>query len=261
MGLAALMGALIPLFEIEDIQSNLAFPYVIGGMVVMLQGVAVVASAGIWRDKVLAAEGKEIAGIRRGKAFWIGLAIAITSGVLSALLNVGFVHAQPVAKSVVQVYQYRMPGNTGADGMATIETITRNSSLAAWVVVLAGAFIMNAGYALFLLWKNNSWDPAETKGTFRSMMWAILAGLFWFAALGIYGQGAALMDAVGPVPLGAVIGWPMLLGLALIISNVWAFSAGEWKGAAGPFKTMLAGVAVLILACCVLGYANHLQVL
>ena len=88
---------------------------------------------------------KEIAGIRRGRAFWIGLSIAVTSGVLSALLNVGFVHARPVAERVVEVYQYRMPGKAGADGIATVETIARNSSLAAWVVVLAGAFVMNAG--------------------------------------------------------------------------------------------------------------------
>ena len=41
----------------------------------------------------------------------------------------------------------------------------------------------------------------------RAWRWAILTGLFWFAALGVYGQGAALMGSLGPV-----IGWPMLLG-------------------------------------------------
>ena len=32
--------------------------------------------------------------------------------------------------------------------------ITRNSSFAAWVVVLVGGYVMNAGYAIFLLIKN-----------------------------------------------------------------------------------------------------------
>ena len=40
----------------------------------------------------------------------------------------------------------------------------------------------------------------------------------WFAALGVYGQGAALLGDIGPI-----IGWPILLGLSLIISNYWAF--------------------------------------
>ena len=59
--------------------------------------------------------------------------------------------------------------------------------------------------------------------------WSIIAGLCWFAALGVYGQGAALLGEIGPV-----IGWPILLGLSLIISNYWAFRAGEWKNANAP---------------------------
>ena len=31
-----------------------------------------------------------------------------------------------------------------------------------------------------------------------------IAGLCWFAALGVYGQGSALLGEIGPV-----IGWPM----------------------------------------------------
>ncbi len=72
--------------------------------------------------------------------------------------------------------------------------------------------------------------------------------------MGVYGQGAALMGDLGPV-----IGWPMLLGLALIISSALGAWTGEWKGAPGPFKTMLAGIAVVIIAICVLGFSNSLK--
>jgi hypothetical protein len=34
--------------------------------------------------------------------------------------------------------------------------------------------------------------------------------------------------------------------------------AGEWTGSRGPFRLMLAGVAVLIVACLLLGYSNNL---
>lgn len=80
-----------------------------------------------------------------------------------------------------------------------------------------------------------------------------MTGVLWFAALGVYGQGAALMGALGPV-----IGWPMLLGLALIVGNLWALRAGEWNGATRPLRVMFAGVVVLIMACSLLGYSNSL---
>ena len=72
---------------------------------------------------------------------------------------------------------------------------------------------MNILYAGFLLIKNKSFFLFRSK-ICKRYGWAILSGLCWFAALGMYGQGAALMGN-----LGNIIGWPMLLGLSLIISN------------------------------------------
>jgi L-rhamnose-H+ transport protein len=236
MGLAGSVGSLTPLLFARSAISTNTAALVGGGVAVMLAGVGLVAWAGLLRDRA-AAGGTSIEGVRRGSEFHIGLAIAIASGVLSALLNVGFANATPVAQTAAQ---------RGA--------AVRNSSLAAWVVVLAGAFLMNLLYSVFLLSKNRSWQTlrpnASTAGPFA---WALITGLLWFAALGVYGQGAALMG-----PLGPVIGWPILLGLALIVSNAWAVRAGEWRNAGAAFRVMLAGVAVLIVACVVLGYSNSL---
>jgi L-rhamnose-H+ transport protein len=58
--------------------------------------------------------------------------------------------------------------------------------------------------------------------------------------------------------LGPVIGWPMFLGLSLIVSNIWAVREGEWKGAKKPLGIMLMSVLVLIIASGILGYANSL---
>lgn len=234
MGLAAMMGSLIPLIGVADIGSNPALPYILGGMAALLVGVAIVAFAGIKRDEILAAEGKEIQDIQSGSAFRIGLVIAITCGVLSGLLNVGFSATEPIGAVAEEA---------GA--------VTRNTALARWVVVLAGAYVMNAGYALFLLFKNKSFATFKADGGQVAYKWAVIAGLLWFAALGVYGQGAALMGDLGPV-----IGWPMLLGLALVISSSLGVFTGEWKGAPGPLKTMLGGIAVVIVAICVLGYSN-----
>ena len=56
--------------------------------------------------------------------------------------------------------------------------------------------------------------------------------------------------------IGPVIGWPILLGLSLIISNFWAYKAGEWKNARVPFNKLLAGLVVLIISAVVLGLGN-----
>jgi len=237
MGLASAVGSLIPLFQIPEFSSSPAFPYILLGVGVMLVGVLISGIAGVKRDKVQQAAGNKIEGIKQGKAFRNGLILAILSGVLSALLNVGFANAAPVAK---------LAEAAGA--------LTRNSSLAAWVVVLMGALIMNLGYAVILLIKNKSWSSFAVKKSGKAYVWALLTGLFWFGALGVYGQGAALMGPTGPV-----VGWPMLLGLALIISNIWAYFSGEWKGAAKPFRLMLLSVAVLIIACIILGFSNSIN--
>ena len=155
----------------------------------------------------------------------------------SSLLNVGFANAGPVAEAAVEA---------GAK--------TNNSSLAAWVLVLWGAFLMNGLYALVLLIKNKSFHTYKGAIRTKAFRWSVLAGLFWFAALGIYGQGAALMGSIGPV-----IGWPMLLGLSLIISNVWAYREGEWRNAKVPFRIMLIGLATIIVACVILGYSNGIS--
>lgn len=234
MGLAGAAGSLIPLAQMENAGSNPALPWILGGVAVMLVGVAICCAAGVKRERMAAAATATDGG-KAAAASKAGLFIAITSGVLSSLINVGFSNAIPVAERAVQA---------GA--------LTRNSALAAWVVVLAGATIMNVGYTAFKLTRNGTWGSFATPGSGRAWRWAAGSALLWFGSLGIYGQGAALMGPIGPV-----IGWPILLGLSLIASNALGFFTGEWKNAAGPFRLMLGGLVVLIVACAIIGYANR----
>ena len=227
MGLAGSAGSLIPLFQIENATSQPSFPYIIGGLIISLIGVAITAKAGIDRDKLINSSSKS-------KNILKGLLIAVTCGLLSSLLNVGFANAAPIAEKAQE-----------------FGVITRNSSLAAWVVVLWGAFIMNFSYAVLLLFKNNSWSTFSLKNSLNAYKWSLIAGFCWFAALGVYGQGAALLGEIGPV-----IGWPILLGLSLIISNYWAYNSGEWDNAQKPFNKLLIGLFVLIISAVVLGLGN-----
>ena len=58
-----------------------------------------------------------------------------------------------------------------------------------------------------------------------------LAGFWWTAILGIYGRCSALPGATRPV-----IGRPIQLGLSSIISNLWAYISGKWKGTKKAFS-------------------------
>ena len=229
MGLAGSVGSLIPFFQGSNSTNDPIFSYVLVGLLISLIGVAFTAKAGIDRDKLQNSnESKNKSNITKG------ILIAVVCGVLSALLNVGFSNAAPIAKTAE---------NFGV--------ITRNSSLVAWVVVLWGAFLMNALYCVYLLFKNNTWRSFSALDSFKAYRWSVIAGLCWFAALGVYGQGAALLGDIGPI-----IGWPILLGLSLIISNYWAYRAGEWRNAKKPFNLLLVGLVILIFSATVLGFGS-----
>ena len=119
MGLAAVMGAVVPLLRVENISSSPAFPFIVAGILVMLTGIGILTFAGIKRDKQMRAEDNTQSDIKTGKIFWIGVIFSIANGIAAALLNIGFLYAQPMVKIAVEM------GDK-----------PQNASLIAWVVVL-----------------------------------------------------------------------------------------------------------------------------
>lgn len=230
MGTTGAIGALVPLFQIPDFDSKTGFPFILLGVFVMLIGVGIVAIAGIKREKMLAATGGKIEGIKRGQDFWKGIVIVLTSGIFSAFINIGFVSAEPVAKSAEIL---------GAHPLG--------AGFAAWVVVLWGAIAFNVTYSLVFLTKNKSWKTFSLPQSGKAYTWAILSAILWFGSLGIYGIGAAKMGE-----FGTVIGWPIFVGLSLIFSNYWAIRAGEWKGAERFYRILIPGTFVLMIATIIL---------
>lgn len=237
MGIAGTLGALIPLLQNPNATSLPQFPYVIAGLGITIIGVVLTAKAGIDRDKMQGTSSLSGGNIIKG------IIIAVVCGALSSLLAVGHTNVNDDVTLIAENY--------GING--------RNASLIAWLIVFIGAYAMNALYSLVLIVKNNSWSNFSVAGSKKAYMWSIIAGLCWFAALGLYGQGAALMNGASENNLGNIVGWPMLLGLSLIVSNIWAYRSGEWKGAKKPFNVLLVGLVVLILASVILGYSNSLN--
>ncbi|WP_075590517.1 L-rhamnose/proton symporter RhaT [Labilibacter marinus] len=231
LGLCAAAGSIIPYF-MKDNPNAAALPYVVSGVVVMVLGVGFTAYAGILRDKQSEGEDKAKINLKAG------LVIAILSGFFSAALGIGFDAGFAEGNGIGKYAQ-------------ELGATAQNSSLAIWVVVLWGAFILNAVYSIVLLTKNKTWNSFSEPKSGKAYMWSVIAAVCWFGALGVYGQGATLMGN-----MGSIVGWPILMGGGLIISNVWAYFNKEWDNAKKPFSWLMFGVVVICIGMVIIGYSN-----
>lgn len=238
MAIATAMGSLMPLFMGETTQGQTGIGWIIASIAVMVIGVAVLTYAGILREAVQFRGGQTVAGIRQGRLFYVGLLFTILNGVGAALLNGGFTKAQSAAKAAVE--QGALP---------------RNASLVVWIIVLFGGFLVNLAYSIYLLLKNKSYRSYALPNAHWGIVCALITSMLWFAALGVYGQGAAIMGERGPV-----IGWSMFLGLSLVVSSLWGLKDGEWKGMVQPLRVLLIADGILVVSVIMLGYANYITV-
>ena len=236
MGLSGLTGSVVPIFMMPDVGGSPAIPFVVLGVIIMLTGITIVGCAGLRRDRIMAEKGMEIAGIGKGRMMRIGIAFAVACGLVGSLMNIGFARGLPIAVEAAE---------RGA--------LNHNSSLAVWVVLYCGGFITNAGYAIFMMFRNRSWGTYNNPVFSRGYIAAVLTGIAFFACAGIYGQAVVMLGSIGPV-----IGWPVGLSATVIVSNLWGKWTGEWKGAPGPFRQVWISIAVFILAMATLAYANTL---
>ena len=229
MGLAGGLGALIPLLGIEGVTALRSFPFVLLGVGVMLVGVFFTALSGVKRDREQNASQQN-----NGKNLKKGIILVVVTGVLSSLLNIGFEAAEPIRAQAL-----------------SLGATPEGSSLPARAVVVFGGFLMNAGYALWLLFRNRSWRASAPQGVFKAVGWAGITGILWFIPLGLAGIVAAKMGE-----MGNAITWPVMLGLSLIFGNLWGYLSGEWKGAKRSFSLMVVSAVVLIIACLILTFKD-----
>ncbi len=236
MSTGASLGSLLPLFQIENFSHRPSFVFIILGLIIMTTGIGLISWAGGLRNKSQTSEESKKSGIKKGLYFQLGIIFSIAAGVGAALQNISFTSAAPAINAAIQ------------QGVKP-----QNASLVAWIVVLFGGFIPNLVYSVYLLFKNKSWKAFIGKKPAKIFFIAAITGFCWFAALGVYGQSAAIMGEMGPV-----IAWTMFFAISLIVSSFWGIRAGEWRGANLPFKVLILGNVVLILSWVILGYANTL---
>lgn len=229
LGIAAAVGALVPLWMLPVSPSAAKLAVTLAALAIMLVGVAVCSLAGKWKDKP--AEGN------RRSSYQKGVLICLVSGLLSACGNLGFAFGQPIID------------RAQASGVPPYL-----ASNIVWALLTIALFLCNAGYALLLLRRNGTAKQFRLRGTGKYFAFGCLMGVMWMGGYMFYGAGARRLGELGPS-----LGWVILMSGMVVTANVLGVLTGEWAGAPRwATRKLVWGIALLLAAIVVLGYANSL---
>lgn len=236
IGMTGALGTLVPMivFHADAFQTSGGLT-ILGGVVLMLIGVCICAVAGKWKENALLTSGNNEKGDKHSGSFYKGLIICIISGVASPMLNFAFVFGEEIVS------------NAKAAG-----TSPAHASNPIWCWTMSSAFVITAIYCLYLMSRDRGWDRYVLEGTGRYWGLTFSMGALWSGSIALYGMGLSKLG-----PLAASIGWPILMITSIVIGNLCGLVTGEWKGAGSkPLVTMITGLAVLIMAICLIGMGN-----
>lgn len=231
LGIASVLGSLIP--WVTSSRKPLAYSVSLwAGITVMLAGVIVCSAAGSGRENNHSAGDQMRSAVTSGK-FFSGLAIAISSGVLSCFLNFGFVY-----------------GSNIAERAQTLGATVANAPNILWLIIMLCGFITNASYCSYRLVTRRSWEKYGIESS-RYFRWTSVMALLWVGSLVAYGQGVNKIGA-----LGSSVGWAILMSMNIIASNGWGVATGEWRAAGRKaIRLMKSGVVLLLVAVVIFAWA------
>ena len=235
-GLTGALGTLVPmiLFHPEAFRTS-AGQTILGGVALLLVGVCLCALAGKQKERALSPPGDDGKGNRRTGSFYKGLIVCAISGAASPMLNFAFVFGDEIVSTA------KTAGATPA-----------YASNPVWCLAMTAAFVTTLVYCLYLMRKDCGWSRYALKGTTPYWGLTFFMGALWSGGIALYGMGLSNLGS-----LAASIGWPILMIATIVTGNLCGIVTGEWKGTGRkPLLTMMAGLAVLFIAICLIGMGN-----
>jgi len=226
-GLVVFFGSIGPvLFGVIHIDRERLL-WLVGGLSLLVVSLTLCAAASIARDAGRSEEpSAPVSSRARGRAI-SGVLIAVIAGLLSSMLNFGF------------VVGYRLTEAAAAKGFPAAA-----ASVVVWIPVLLGGIVFNMGYPAYLISRSRSWDVyVNAPRRFICFLRAFLMGLLWFGGVQFYGFGASAMGSDG-----AVYGWALIVAVSILTSNTWGAATGEWRGTGARSKTLM-WLATAMLIC------------
>lgn len=235
VGLAALVGSLIPIVMLRRNDSSQLSWQLAAGILIVLSGVSLCSYAGSLRSgarRETDASGAAASKILSGSNIWMGILLCIFAGVGGAMINVGMVAGAPFAQLAAS---HNIPLSQQTDLI--------------WVPLLGAGFLTIAVYCGALLIRNGTWRRFAAPGSFSHWLLATIMAVCWFGSVELYGMSVGKLGSLGPV-----LGWPVFLSCSIVSANVWGFAIGEWRHVSGrPFQFMLTGLGLLVVAMFVIG--------
>ena len=239
LGLCAAFGTLMPpLFggELGEIVSHTPGQVIVLGVVVCIAGIALSGRAGIRKEGEVSEADKKatVAEFSLGR----GMAVAVACGVMSASMAYGIAAGKPIALSALR---------HGAPSLW--------QNLPVLIVILAGGFLTNLAWCVFLALRNHSagdYSRAEAPLAANYLLCA-LAGVAWYLQFFFYSMGTTRM---GPYDFSS---WTLHMASIIIFGTLWGISLHEWKGTTrGTRRLVAAGLVLLVASTVIVGYGNYL---
>lgn len=237
LAISSALGSLLPMLVLAPQKTfQHTGKMILAGVAIEIAGIILCGRAGRLREKASQPGDERGNLVGHARPLAVALLLVIGAGILSAVFNIGFALAQPIA----------------AYGRASGLSEFASTNLI-WGVMLASGSVANLGFCLWLLWKNGSFKKFRQAGSGRLYLLSTVMALLWGGSIFVYGAAAPRLGA-----LGTAIGWPLSLATGLLIANAIGAAVGEWRQASpGAKGWMSCGVAVLLIAIVVLGRASY----
>lgn len=230
VGLSALLGTLVPLFvQQRSLAKGPALLYILGGIAMMIVGIVLTAWGGQSRERtILGNRSAEFQQHYPG-----AIALAVLCGIMAPMLNYSFAFGQDIAQQAMRL------GN-----------VPTHAVYAVWPIGLAGGFLPNIVYSVWLLTRNRSWSLFRAPGP--DILWPALMGMLWMSAFAIYGVSAAYLGN-----FGTSIGWGLFQIFMIMTATIAGALTSEWKMAPRFARFLWAGGLVSLAVATVLLAAGN----
>ena len=233
VGLGAILGTLVPLLVQHHaaLTGNAGY-YIFGGVVIMIGGVFFTG----WGGKVREQASSLAAGTSNTHsrpAYPVAVLLAVICGLMAPMLNYSFAFGQDIAKQAVQI------------GVPVL-----HAGYAVWPVALAGGFVPNVAYCLYLLSKNGTWKAFRSSG--QDFGWSSLMAILWMGSMALYGMSASYLGV-----FGTSVGWGLFQIFMIMTATLSGVLTGEWKCAPRRAIGLLGvGISCLTAATILLALGN-----
>ncbi len=220
IGLSSAMGSLVPLLLHHQFQINARLLLLLAGVGTFLLGVIFCGMAGRWRERTV---DQGMSTGKRARAYFL----CIGSGLLSAIFNVGYTLALPIADTGVSL---------GLSRFAATNCI--------WLLMLGAGSLPNVFYCFYLMQKNGSRPLLIEIHSGKAWGLSVLMGLLWGGSIFLYGAATPLLGDIG-----VSIGWPLSLAVGLLVANLMGVLLGEWRKANPEAARMMRfGILTILIA-------------